>query len=554
MNEENQYKIFSDSLGLVTWIWYINKATVIVKEILKLYEKSSLSIIDFTNCFNENYKIILTIIPANLYSSGNQSDTSGIQLIYSIYDENNELFEGSSEICENVNIYISQRNLDFDIPFYAFYIKGEIDIYDKNNKAFSNPCFQSSKFKWDLTQKYRKTFIYQNITYNYEDKCIYKGIDYLNKTKENINSLIQYQCKINKNINEIKIYKSKDSIENSNKEYNLPFKCHNKVKKIHKNIGFWLFLIIIILLIISIIINSCCSEKFDGNYKGVYNDGILNNETRRRTSNKTNNLKKINGDPNIPVIVGLVIGGKSISSESSSDDEEYKNETQIQIEILTLSDSIKKNLFSLHPLFTIGRCSIIRPLMITQFIFLFNISNLFGFNALFLNDKRIKRKIWDKGRKNFAYPMRHEFGIIIIVILITMICTVLIRLICLVSFESSYYTKIQILKTIESNGKEKDKLQALNEYIIYEFNKIYQIRYLIAVVIMFLSSIFFWYYTIVWCYVYVNSQLVLFYTLIWSLLWFWFLAFIYIILISIFECILNFSEKTTYYIKNLYCF
>ena len=562
LNDENQYKIFSDSLGLVTWIWYINKATEKVKESLKSYEKSSLSIINFTNCFNENYKIILTIIPPNFYSSGKQSDTSGIELKYSIYNENNEPFEGSSEICENVDIYISQRNLDFDIPFYKFYKKGEIDIYDKNNKAFSNPCFQSSKFKWDLTQKYRKTYIYQNITYNYEDKCTYKGIDYLNESEqENINSLIQYQCKINTNINEIKIYNSTDSIENSDKEYNLPFKCHNKVKKIHKNIGFWLYLIIIILYIISSIINTFYYQKFDGNNKGVKNDGIINNRKETMKPRVPNRLRPLNKDPdqreqNIPEERGLENGESVTTDEDKSINQKYNNVTQT--ENLTLWDSFKKNLFSLHPLFTIGRCSIIRPLMITHFIFLFNISNIFGFNALILNEKRIKRKIWDKGRKNFAYPMRHEFGRIIAVILITMICTVLIRLVSIVSFESSGKTKKKLLDTIEApNGMEKNDSQIneeVDEYINNVFNKKYQKRNLIAIVIMFLSSVFFWYYTIIWCYVYVNSQSVLFYTLIWSLLWFWFLACIYIVLISIFESILKFSEKTTYYLKILFCF
>jgi hypothetical protein len=196
--------------------------------------------------------------------------------------------------------------------------------------------------------------------------------------------------------------------------------------------------------------------------------------------------------------------------------------------------------------------------MVTQFIFLFNISNIFGFNALILNEKRIKRKIWDKGRKNFAYPMRHEFGRIIAVILITMICNFLIRLVSIVSFNSSNKTKTKLLQTIEdSNGMEKNESQInqeLNEYINDYFNKKYQIRNSIATVIMFLSSVFFWYYTIIWCYVYVNSQLGLFYTLIWSLLWSWLLAGIYIVLISIFESILKFSEETTYYIKILFCF
>ncbi len=63
--------------------------------------------------------------------------------------------------------------------------------------------------------------------------------------------------------------------------------------------------------------------------------------------------------------------------------------------------------------------------MFTQFIFLLNFHSI---NAVFLNEKRIKRKIWDKGRKNFAYPIRYEFGRIIATTLITMIFKVLVRL------------------------------------------------------------------------------------------------------------------------------
>ena len=322
-----------------------------------------------------------------------------------------------------------------------------------------------------------------------------------------------------------------------------------------------MYLIIIILYIISSIINTFYYQKFDGNNKGVKNDGIINNRKETMKPRVPNRLRPLNKDPdqreqNIPEERGLENGESVTTDEDKSINQKYNNVTQT--ENLTLWDSFKKNLFSLHPLFTIGRCSIIRPLMITHFIFLFNISNIFGFNALILNEKRIKRKIWDKGRKNFAYPMRHEFGRIIAVILITMICTVLIRLVSIVSYDSSKDTKEDLSKTINGqNGMKKNESQIneeVDEYINNVFNKKYQKRNLIAIVIMFLSSVFFWYYTIIWCYVYVNSQLGLFYTLIWSLLWIWLLAGIYIVLISIFESILKFSEETTYYIKILFCF
>ena len=576
---KSHYKIFSDSLGLSTWIWYFKNDTESVIDAIKSYEKSSLSVLDLSDCLKHNYIIILTISPPNLYSN-QDSDLSGIELYYSIFNENNgdedNNFKASSLICEKASIYISQRNLDFDIPFYSFYKKGGIDIYNKNDKAFLNPCFESSKFNWDLTQKFRKINVYQNITYNFEDRCKYIGIDYLNnKKEENINSLIQYQCRININKNEITIYNSSDIIENSDKEYNLPFKCHNKVKKLYKNIAFWLYFIIILLYIASWIVNTFYYEQLNGNIKGAKNDKIelISNENSLREShNESFKPKESHNESFKPKSHNESFKPKESQNESfrpkknnsliengqnsiiinqdkkSEEDKDIKDSSENNEKPIELKDSLINNFLSLHPLLTIGRCSIIRPLMITQFIFLFNISNIFGFNAVFLNEKRIKRKIWDKGRKNFAYPMRHEFGRIVAVILITMILTVLARLMCLVSYHTSNKTKITLKEKYQNGIKD------FNEYINEIFNKNHQIFKTIASTLMFLLTFFFWYYTIIWCFVYYNSQFGLLYTLIWSLFWIWIVfAPINILVISIFESILN-KKECAYYAKNLFCF
>ena len=234
--------------------------------------------------------------------------------------------------------------------------------------------------------------------------------------------------------------------------------------------------------------------------------------------------------------------------KKSEEDKDIKYSSENNENPIELKDSLINNFLSLHPLLTIGRCSIIRPLMVTQFIFLFNISNIFGFNAVFLNEKRIKRKIWDKGRKNFAYPMRHEFGRIVAVILITMILTVLARLMCLVSYHTSNYTKKRLKEKYQKGIKD------FNEYINEIFNKNHQIFKTIASTLIFLLTFFFWYYTIIWCFVYYNSQFGLLYTLIWSLFWIWIVfAPINILVISIFESILN-KKECAYYAQNLFCF
>ncbi len=72
---------------------------------------------------------------------------------------------------------------------------------------------------------------------------------------------------------------------------------------------------------------------------------------------------------------------------------------------------------------------------------------------------------------------------------------------------------------------------------------------------MFLISIFYWYYTIVWCYVYYNSQFGWFYSGIWTLFWIWFIfAPIYILIISILQFNMKVNDICMYYLKNLTIF
>jgi hypothetical protein len=209
------------------------------------------------------------------------------------------------------------------------------------------------------------------------------------------------------------------------------------------------------------------------------------------------------------------------------------------------------NLFSLHPLLRMLRCSIISPLMINQFIVLFNISTLFAFNAILLPEKRIERKIWDKGRDKFVYPMKHEFGRIILSILISMLFTFIIRAVSLVSFKSQNDLK----ETIILEYNEKGFINNNRNSNVKRFTRNHQVFKTICSIIIFLINIFYWYYTIVWCYVYYNAQFGWFYAGIWSLFWIWIVfAPIYIVIISILQYKMTHNEIWIYYIQNLFCF
>ena len=77
----------------------------------------------------------------------------------------------------------------------------------------------------------------------------------------------------------------------------------------------------------------------------------------------------------------------------------------------------------------ITKTSILSPILFNLWIFIFNISNLFGFNAILYSEKLIEKRIYNKHRDNFAYPMSKEFGKIILSILITMLFTIIIAFI-----------------------------------------------------------------------------------------------------------------------------
>ncbi len=577
------YKIFSGKLAKISWIWY-KKSSLQSEDLInkiKQYNYSSLSILDLSNCESllNDYIIVLSIIPISLLSYDKQSNnSSGIILYYSIFDNNDNEIKLNKN-CKSI-MYISESNLDYNIPLYHFYKERGIDIYNKDDKAFTEPCFQSNKFNWDLTQKYRKNNLYQNIIYKNESICKFLGIDYLNNIENNtFNALAKCEYNLDLNKSEIYLVNSNYNIENNNKIYNLPFKCYKKVKNIHKNIGFWLYLIIIILYITSFIINSIFNSSLDVLIKDVKNNKFIFSKPPKKENNNSvnenktvsikdinlNNLNNENNNDNNPNIKNNIYNENNVNEKNNllitpqlkieNKDKENKNINEKTPNIKTITPKffdfhsfLIDNLFSFHPLLRIIKCSKISPLMITQFIFLFNISTIFAFNAILLSEKRIERKIWDKERDKFIYPIKNEFGRIILSILISILFTVIIRAIIFISYINILKSDI-ILETNESENIENNKIS--NEKKLKNNHQIY----IVLCVIMFLISIFYWYYTIVWCYVYYNSQFGWFYSGIWTLFWIWFIfAPIYILIISILQFNMKVNDICMYYLKNLTIF
>ena len=190
----------------------------------------------------------------------------------------------------------------------------------------------------------------------------------------------------------------------------------------------------------------------------------------------------------------------------------------------------------------ITKTSILSPILFNLWIFIFNISNLFGFNAILYSEKLIEKRIYNKHRDDFTYPMKKEFGKIISSILITMLFTIFIKFINLTSFKKADDVLTSIKKNLD------------NDYLGNRYTDQKMLYRLIAAIIMLIFGIFIWLYAIGFCYIYYHAQKSWFYSGIWSLFWVWIIfSPLFLFLISLYESITG-NEEITYYRKRLFCF
>lgn len=458
---------------------------------------NGISLVDLSRCFDSNSKTtyIVTEVSKEI-----------MNIIGSTNDSNNLYID----VAQNgvVLALPTCQNIIFKIPFngiinqelYKFYKQRGIDIYNKNDPAFTEPCYYNDRFDYDLTQKYRRFNLFQKQEFTPSSSdCTYEDLDLET-------NLISFNC--NKFVDDIK-YTTKEAEldDTSNHVDNLPTKCGNKIGDIEDNIAFWLFLVLFIIFIVVDSVLAVLSLRGSVSEKALKNDELLNNDYTQAKS--TEAVKPEDIKPQI-----------------------NKSFTEI----------FKNNFFALHPVLSLFYSSIITPLPLTLAIFIYTIFNLFGFNALYFNETMIEDRIYHTFRNNFAYPMKTEFEKIMSAITTSIALNIIVRLICLVTLTQ----KEELGEALKNNKKE-----IRGE--VNKFNMRFLPRRIIAGVFMLGLSVFFYYYCVVFCGIYTNTQYGWFYSGIWSLMWNWIAyAPIYILIISLVEN----SGKTgcAYYMKKLFIF
>ena len=429
---------------------------------------------------------ILHIIINSSVTSENESD----KILSALYRKNNIKKINNVNYVINYDLFNGVNEL-----LYSYYWEKGINIYNNNDDAFTDKCYRNKKLKYDLNTEYKKYSLYQG-------------------------SISQSSCNLSDNFNnEVKLYYTCDSetsfyysftknssiLKLKDKYSLLPLKCLNKIKELYNNLGFWIFILLIIIFILITILHL----KEDKEFVGIYlNYDILEND----------NLNIETTDDNIII---------------------YRDD---------FSDNLIFKLLNFHPITSLSKVSLLIPIIFKYWLLIFNISMLFGFNALLCTEKYIEKRIYDKHRNNFAYPMRKEFGKIISSILLTMILTFLVKLLNMTSLENKRDLELSLMK-----NREKER------FVGESFMKEKLFFRLIAFSIMSILIIFMFIYSIGFCYIYFNSQINLLYSFIWSVFWLWIFFAPLIICIS---CVVEYfliqdnvtKKKFNYYSNLLFCF
>ena len=524
------------------------------------YNKDKISSEDFKRSVNDTLGRIISY--ADIKTNNNNNNNIYVTVI------NRELIDNE----EGVVAYISVKNddiSDISTPFLFYtsisedfnynlanyyHIKG-IDIYDENHKAFTEPCFISENFPFDLTQKYRKNNVFQKKSLSISS-CTYYGLDInANKVIFNCSGFDSITDCNNEKCGKLTVRTNNKTIKNANKVYNLPMRCPKKMsKKLDSNFGFWTFLVLIILEIIYCIgiqILTLGSLRKVSINKGCRNDdfcyGIIQQNanypvtitekdlTTEETLQKTRKSEK-------PTNLAQNYFQLQYEKEKESDKKKL-----MKTKLYTIDLCLKRNFKELHPVASLFRVSIITPLIMNSWFFIFNTINLFGFNALIYLESLIEKRIYDKNRDNFAYPMRKEFGKIILSILLQVILAIIFRLIVLISLDRRNRLNGEIKSC-------KDIIETSRK--VSRFEKKVLLKRIIAGILMLVIYVFFFYYCVVFCGIYINTQRNWFFSGIWSLFWNW-LVFspIYIIIISLIEAKSRTSyTPSVYYMKKLFFF
>ena len=454
--------------------------------------------------------IVQTILNSDITAIREDSKTNPSDIIMISAIKNSAEHDIKKCPLSKAQLPISVKTFNEDL--FKYYASKGINIYNPKDKAFTDSCFISKHFDFDLTQKYRRQCIFQGYTIN-STSCTFNEYNLAT-------NMLLFSCKsagdeISYSLDSAQLPGDVD-IDHID---NIPTLCGGDVENIAENIGFWIFLIMYIFII-------------------FFDITLWIGKVRNIVGLNEIEMVNINGDSTNSVIK------KSNDKFADSENRAIKSDDihlSVQPSSRPFCSLLYSNFLSLHPLLSIFHETFLSPIIFTSWIFLYNVLNLFGFNALYFNETMLEDRIYDKHRDNFGYPMKTEFEKIMAAISTCIALNLVVRAISLVLYKDANII-LEELASKKENSKE-----------VKDYNFVLMIRRIIAGVFMLGLNIFFFYYCVVFCGMYVNAQYGWFYSGIWSFFWVWVVyAPLYILIITWIESCGN--KICVYYMKRLFIF
>ena len=243
--DENSAEIDYSQQRSIYYQRWTNKQTSYSKLTNTINNNDELMFVDFLSCINDDNNVIFisVTLPSEINNLlGNSTSSKSYTSAYDITNGVDNANEIDFTQCNNITAYFPIDTNKINVEKYSKYIKGGIDIYKPDDKAFCETCYITNGFDYDLTQKFRKMEIYENKTF-ISDDCKYDSID-IDKNK------VKMYCNYVENLTYSYTVQDKylDNI-NLHKVYNLPLKCASYVIDLEKNIGFWSYFILNILVL-----------------------------------------------------------------------------------------------------------------------------------------------------------------------------------------------------------------------------------------------------------------------------------------------------------------
>ena len=473
----------------------------------------SIPIYNISSIHKEDSSNIISIMTFTL------NNTHNISSNIHIYNSSTSEFEPILNDIE-LSLFFPEYNADL----YEYYISKGIDIYNPHDKAFTDKCYLSTNFDYDLTQRYRKKYIYTGYTiaYSNNSNCMYQRMN--NNTKH----YMDIKCDTINTDERICFTCIKEPMLKVDQRYDVAIHCHSSINGVKGNFAFYFYSALFV-------IGLCIEIPLLLFYiKRIYKTKIHQNNNSINNSNNNSNDNISHNISNHSII-------HNQNHSLDSNNRRYINSAFIieeQEEVNPKHHSclfvLFRNLRLYHPVIIIFKNHLSDPQVLNVYFLLFKIACLFGFNCVFYTEKLLEHRIHSAYRNSFFYPMKYNFDTVIILsIASTTGINLLFRLIMLVP-----------------------RSCMLKQKSMFTFNKIFFCQRMVACVLMLGVMIFFYYYSIVWCGVYKNAQKEWMYMGIWCMLWIYFaFSVVYIAIITLIQVTCRKScPEVVYYLKKLMLF